>query len=475
MFYKILQDTKDLGKLTISKSFSEKNSFEETKYVTISFGLRKLEVNLEISHNVQESELLLSEDILKQLMIPLDIKYQVNCTKINITIGPVIGYLINKTDTRLTESIKFVKNQDTLSERPSSGFSRNTSIAYPGVQGLLYVFSSEGIDFRGNCVSGYYYSPNAINDSERWKKGTFPLPSAVHNRIFRFKHPNRRKLINLTGNKLFNSYWQNKWDFWKIASKSLSLKSYLPYTAIFDSFKTLDNMLMQFDTVYIKPINSLHGYGILKMSCFNGNYYIQQTFENIPVEFTNKNTAFSYLSTLLQKKWYLLQQGVDTLIYNDGCTIFRVIMQKDETLKWKCTGICPRVGNPQGICTNYAPESYVFSFESFLKETLKLEDNAIAQKKKELIDLCMNLSYLTDIPGENCGDLGIDIGLDKKQRFWVFEVNYHQLQSVPLRINDVKMYYNVKANLLRYATGLCGFNYYEDEVQVIKDENSKKV
>lgn len=471
MFYKIKQYTNDYGKLILPKNFVEKNSLNKTSYLTLSFGLRSFEINLEISDSILENELFLTEDAIKHLMIPLDIEYQITCTKNNITIGPVIGYLINKTNAKLSNSIKFVKNQEDLSEYPSSGFSRISTIAYPGVKGLFYVFSLEGIDLKENCITGYYYCPDATISNEMWKKGIFPLPSAVHNRVFRLNHPSKRKLKALTGNRLFNSSWQNKWDFWKVASKNLYILNYLPYTELFESYKALDNMLKRFETVYIKPFNSYHGYGIVKIRSFKDKYYIQQTFERAPAEFNNKIDAFKYLKQILQKKWYLLQQGVDTLEYNDGCTIFRVIMQKDETLEWKCTGICPRVSNPQGICTNYAPESYIFSFENFLKETLNLDNDTIARKKQELIDLCLGLSYLTYRPGENFGDLGIDIGLDKARKFWVFEVNYHQLQSVPLRINDVNMYYELKANLLRYAAGLCGFKYYRDEVSILKDEN----
>jgi hypothetical protein len=466
MFYRILQDTESNNTLFVSKSFGEINNLSGFKYVSVSAGLRNLRVGLRMLDGIKEDVLVFSKDIIDNLLIPIDIKYQVSCFDNNLKIGPVIGYLVAKSKISLQNSIEFVKNQETLTYCPSSGFCRSSTVAYPGIQGLFYVFCSEGIDIKNNTVEGYYYNPNYTNTGEMWKEGVLPLPSSVFKRAFMFKDKNRKKLMDLTGNRVFNSYWRSKLDFWRTASKDTYIKNHTPYTMVFRSFDNLEKMLSAFKTVYLKLNLGCFAQGLIRVTKSENSYLIQRASEEDPNIFESKEDAYRYLSEKIRNRSYLIQQGVETLTYNEGTTIFRVIMQKDDSLKWKCTGICPRVGNASGISTNYAPASYVFTFESFLKEVLNLDDESIKEKKQELLDLCFRLCNMSDTTGGHFADAGIDIALDKSLKLWVFEINDGHHHYVPLKIKDEKMYYEVKSNILRYACALCGFKYYKEEVDL---------
>lgn len=413
MFYKILKDNGSSNTFSISKDFMEKNNLDSFTRLSINAGLRKVKAKLKIIEDIKEDTLILSEDIIDSLLIPTDIKYQISFNNNSLNIGPVIGYLAAKTKFNLQKSVEFVKNQNTLTYCPYNGFCRSTTVAYPGIQGLLYVFSSDGIDIENNRIEGYYYNPNYSAAEKVWKKGFFPLPSTVYKRKGMVGDKNRKKLMVLTGNKVFNSHWGSKLGFWRMASKDPYVKDHIPFTKVFRNFDDLEDMLNNFKSVYLKLNLSMLAMGLIKVTKSKGKYLIQRPFDTVPLVFENQEDTFRYLSKRVKRRTYLIQQGIDTLTYKEGTTIFRVIMQKDDSLKWKCTGICPRVGNASGITTNYAPASYVFTFESFLKEILNMDVESIKKKKKELVDLCFKLSYMCDRSGQHYADIGIDIGMDK--------------------------------------------------------------
>lgn len=461
MFYKIIEDKNSFGKIYVSKYFAEINSIETISSIDIQFGLKKCNSELKVLLDLSQDEIKLSKDIIELLLIPLDIQYQMNFNKDCINMGPVIGLLFNRTDKSLAKDLEFVRQQNGLSLEPPSGFSSFTTLPYPEIQGLIYVFSAEGISFESNNIKGFYYSPNSNDSNGKWKEGIFPIPTAIYKRAYISKSQVRKKLKELTGNKMFNSYWRDKWSFWINASKNLDVKNHLPYTQVYKGLDGLNEMLEYYKTVYIKLANGQLAHGLIKVTKSGDKYAFQRTFDIEPIVVNNKEQAASYLKRIMGKHSYLLQQGVETIRYEDRCTSFRIIMQKDETLQWKCTGICPRVGKPKGICSNYKPGLYNFTFESLLSKALQVDEEIVLRKKQEVIDICFRLCEISDATGENFGDIGIDIGIDESLKVWIFEINDGHRQHVTLKIGDINMYYKVKSNPIKYATGLCSFKCYE--------------
>ena len=68
---------------------------------------------------------------------------------------------------------------------------------------------------------------------------------------------------------------------------------------------------------------------------------------------------------------------------------------------------------------------------------------------------------MLDLRKGNYGDLGFDVMIDEQLKIWILEVNKRHYHSVPLWINDVQTYYEVKAKPIKYATALAGFEVYK--------------
>ncbi|HHW48361.1 MAG TPA: hypothetical protein GXX14_07065 [Clostridiaceae bacterium] len=61
--------------------------------------------------------------------------------------------------------------------------------------------------------------------------------------------------------------------------------------------------------------------------------------------------------------------------------------------------------------------------------------------------------------GVNCGNFGVDIGIDREGHLWLIEVNNRDPDpSIALDIHDKPLYYSLKTGILYYAKSLAGFS-----------------
>ncbi|WDU83110.1 hypothetical protein PWK10_17370 [Caloramator sp. Dgby_cultured_2] len=72
------------------------------------------------------------------------------------------------------------------------------------------------------------------------------------------------------------------------------------------------------------------------------------------------------LMKTLNLKGYLIQRAVKPIKDENRCSDIRVIMQKDDTLKWKLVSMIVYLGKRDGICSNYQRYGYTLKFEEFL-------------------------------------------------------------------------------------------------------------
>jgi hypothetical protein len=447
MFYKILLDLDSENNIFISDQLlSDYNiSGITTKdSVTVCAGQQKYNSNVIISNELQRYEIKISNNIANYLSIPIDIEYQIYISGNEIHIGPIIGLLLNSkrkgySNKRLSEYLKY-------------------TLKYEEIKGLLCIFTVDDIDFGENLVKGLYYNPNSkINNG--WVKGEFPIPDSIFRRTGLPKLV-EKKLKKLTNNKMFNSYFFNKWQFWNLASNVNSIKDYVPYTEIARSVDNINKMVEKYGFVYLKRVGGTFSRGIVRLSKEDDKYTVKTNESTKIIEFETKERLAKFFYKNIFKKRYLVQQGIDVIKLTDGFTSFRCIMQKNQYLNWQCTGIIARIGESRGVSSNYDSWGYGLTFEEFFKKSLSLSDEEIFKKKQEVIDICLKTCEMIDKKWGNFGDVGIDIGIDTSLKVWIFEVNKTHMHYIPLKINDYNMYYTVKTMPIRYAAALGGFKIY---------------
>lgn len=443
MFYKIIKHEYDTGKLYVPSKLHTTLLGGEMHWTVIHAGLREKRVSVVASPELSDNELGITADVLDALSIPLDISYQLRIEKNHIRIGPVLGLL-------LAQSRRF------FTERTLEKIS-DYALRYEEIHGLLYVFSMDGINFENNTVGGLYYSPGTSKSGPTWNEGIFPIPDSIFRRVA-LPIGILRKLKELTGNRIFNSFYFNKLDFWNIVSKNNSVKDNIPDTRVYKSFRDIEQMLDIYESLYIKPVSGTLGNGLVKIVKTKEGYSFQGKYDQYPTIINSREKAIEYVNQIISDYRYLVQQDIQLLRYK-GCFIdFRVNMQKDYTMKWNCTGIIGCIGIQGGIHSNYTEDGEYLPFEDFLVNELALGNVRASRKKDEIIELCKKVCQVLDETGENYGDLGIDVGLDQSLKPWIFEANKTQFYSLPLMLNDFEAYYAARTNPVKYAAALSGFN-----------------
>ena len=443
MLYKIIVSTKSSKKVFLNSKFTKEHLFINAESASIRAGSISVNIGIFKDSQLNDDEIMISEDVLDTLLIPRDLKYQIIQKKNSIVIGPVIGLLMASTKAKLTKRV--------LKELTSY------CNIYNEINGLILVLYTEGIDFENKFVKGYYYNPDLDFRSSVWEEGIFPFPDSIFQRI-NLPEDIRIKLKEQTNNSMFNSDYFSKWEFYKMISTVNPSFNHLPDTKLLGEGMELEDMVSLHKAVYLKTLNGTLSRGIYKISSIGDKFELKDK-DGVVVEMTSSFEEIKELvKNITKNKSYLIQQALHPLMVYDRHTDFRVIMQKNHTLDWICTGIFTFMGKRSGISSSWG---YMATFDRFLEKNFNFNQKDIFKKKQEVIDVCKDICKVLDESGENYGDLGFDVVIDEDLKVWVLEANKRHYHTVPLWINDIETFYETKANPIKYATALSGFNVYE--------------
>ncbi len=440
MFYKILSQSTPDAELSISKKSKIANAYKDGSIITLLAGSIGKKVTINITDKLEKDTIKVSTKVINDLSIRQGDVYQLIGTNKRIRIGPIIGLLI------------FTKKSSITSRALKRMF--DYTLSYDSMKGILYVFSVDSIDFTTKTVNGFCYN----SSKHIWEEGIFPFPDAIYRRVSMSK-----KTINLiqtaTRNHMYNSLHFNKLDFWNMASSSKEISEHIPMTKVYKSIQDINEMLKSYKILFLKPINSTRAFGLMRITKNGMAYSIQEKMAEKPELFTSKEEASSYIDTFRKDRNYLVQEGIDLLNFDNRYIDFRVIMQKDHLLKWQCTGIITSMGKKGGVCSNYDADDKYMVFEAFFNKYFTISKEEIFRKKQEIIMLCKKACKVLDEKSGNYADLGIDVGLDKNLKPWIFEMNNRRhMHEMSLLINDYDAYFRAKTNPVIYGAKLSGFD-----------------
>ena len=441
MLYKIIPDTNSNGQMSVSDKFLTGSPAVRRKSVSLKCGSRTIDVDLIKDSRLKVDEVKLSRDLFEELLLLEGIEYQIIVEQGCLKLGPIIGLLM-------------ANNKASISKNSLSKL-MNYTLIYPQIGGLLVAFSTDSIDLENKCIQGYCYNPQSGRKGLPWHEGTFPLPNTIFSRAL-VSEDMILKLKKETNNCFFNSCYFNKWEFYKMISKNRTYSEYIPYTKLVTGINEVEEIATKYGAAYLKPINGTLSRGLYKVTKVGDDYGIQGK-QGGEVQLLSSEEAKRHIYGIIKGHKYIAQQSITPLKVNGRHMDFRVIMQKDQTLDWQCTGIVALIGGRGDICTNWGNTS---AFEDIFYKVFNLSQLQIYKKKREVIGACKGICKILDSTGENYGDLGFDIVIDENYSVWVLEANKRHYHSVPLWINDVQTFYQTKSNPIKYAAAQAGFRVY---------------
>ena len=170
----------------------------------------------------------------------------------------------------------------------------------------------------------------------------------------------------------------------------------------------------------MKPLNGTLSRGLFKVIKLEEGYGLKHKQGEDMLSFSTSEEAAKYINEEVIRKYrYIIQQAINPLRVKGRHMDFRVIMQKNETLDWQCTGIIALIGSRGDICSNWVVQltlkiSYMINLISLNSRYLSL---------REKFRACKLVCEALESPEENYGDLGFDVVVDEEFKIWVLEAN----------------------------------------------------
>lgn len=315
---------------------------------------------------------------------------------------------------------------------------------------VVFVFAPEDVNLKNKKIVGSTLIWKG--DQYVWQSFKFPLPDVVYNRILKRSLEKRLKVRNImTGLEklgktvIFNPCYLNKWEVYNWLTADDGLIFHLPATGEL----TLENLrafLYRYRTVFVKPKAGSLGQGIIRVEkvkqgcrCLrrSNGLFVDQEVPKVQdvIKLVGRSKTRSYL----------IQQGINLMLYENAPFDIRALVQKDGSGSWSLTGMAARVAAPLAHLTHVPNGGRAAALSVVLAENLypKEREKVIAALKDFAVRVATSLEEKS---GLMFGELSLDIGLDQDRRIWLIEVN-----SKPFRFDEEDIRKLSKERIIEYA------------------------
>ncbi|MBY0123097.1 YheC/YheD family protein [Bacillus sp. S/N-304-OC-R1] len=412
------------------------------KPVVLVAGKKQIIANIEAAH-ISKEEIFISESIFEELELPAKETRLITSfshKEHRITFGPIIGLL--------TE-IEYLENTQPHF-RSIHSFCKEMHDVISQIGGFFYVFSF--MDYSDGTINGYYF------DHDNWIKFSAPLPDVIYNRIHSRKLEASISFQKFKANMfennipIFNDQFLSKDIVHNLLAAEEYLHLYLPKT-VSASEKTIEDLMNQYDSIYIKPVHGSQGRNIIKVS--RSNHVIQAELstarKNEHIHNFNSFDQFSkWISPFLKKRTYIAQQGVPLVKYKNNQLDFRILCHRNLHNSWMATSAVARISAEDQFVSNIARGGEIMKPIHVLSNlsSRKTAIQQLALMKELAVETSSIISQRMD---GLIGELGIDIGVDDNEKLWIIEVNAKPSKNFEEHTNKIRP--SSKA-LLQYCTYL---------------------
>ncbi len=317
----------------------------------------------------------------------------------------------------------------------------------------VFVFSPRDVDFEKRSVIGYVYRDGA------WQTRTLQLPQIIYDRCFigpsyRNYKPFIEKLQNDPSITFMGHGLKDKWQVYQMIMKSPELNQWLPETSLF-TIATLSEFLNQYRAVVIKPMSGTHGRGVVRIVHVNNHFSVMgRNRQNIPFRkrFKTRQDMQKFVRLFTAGSKYLVQPYL-SLRTPDGTPYdVRVLVQKNGMGKWQVTGKAVRLGSKESITSNLHGGGKAMPFSTFLHQHFSAEKRL--QIDAEVNALIEQLPPYIESSHGPLFELGIDVGVDRKGKVWLIEVNSRPGRDVFRYFDDKTVRHRSMLQPVKYANYL---------------------
>lgn len=440
--FRLVPDPIHPNHLFLPPSELERLGIIEGDEQTIRYGAESQLVRIAASLTLEPDRIRLSQEVMNRLRIPVSSMYELIMRGNEVRIGPIIGFLVPMNGRKMSSEIETILNEYVR--------------CYQEINGVVVAFSLKGVNVKNGLINGFLYQP----DTGKWEAGIFGYPSAFF--ILSMVIPNKalRHFQAVLGKSMFNDFYLSKWGMQKLL-KTSNVRSALPPASLCQKTEDIQVFLDRHKSVYLKPINSSRGRGIIKIYKNGESVCVcsrvkGQNQENL---FQSINSFREYASKHLAGQRYLMQKTVPLLKTEGRICDFRVVMVKDQDANWIIMGRYARLSAPESIVSNVSAGGFSEVAEHTLKRRFHLSNRQVENIFSRMAVLANQVGKVMDASGIHCGNMAVDIGVDRNYKLWIIEIQHNNPDNRTLLIdvNDRERYFKLLRYQMLYLKKLAGF------------------
>ncbi|MDQ0338071.1 glutathione synthase/RimK-type ligase-like ATP-grasp enzyme [Caldalkalibacillus uzonensis] len=294
-----------------------------------------------------------------------------------------------------------------------------------GIQ--VTVFSPRSIDWTNRLIWGYRYDENKA----RWKKGTYPFPTMIYDRIFyqsrqhvRDVAPVIKRLQQNYSVLLLGKGLPGKWKVYNMLKDDENLAPFLPETFLFRPGSLWRKKLVQHEALFFKPSSGTHGKGVLKVIIAEGRIHVQgRTWHNhlLQTSFPSFTPCEMWLKKYVGQRQYIVQPYLQLTTPDETPFDMRILLQKNDKGEWTETGKVIRAGQKGKLTSNLHGGGTAVEVSPFLNKYYRPEQ--VKDIYAQLKLLTKRLPYQLEMKHGPLLELGIDVGIERTGKVWLLEVN----------------------------------------------------
>lgn len=278
----------------------------------------------------------------------------------------------------------------------------------------FFYFSPGNVRFEDKSIHGYIY------EKGEWIQKKMMFPDVIYNpSIMKTKKGKKvysklKKIIPFTSHPIGNKIkvYRKIKDIPEFCSYLIPSEEIIEPQIVFDA-------LDQYNKIVIKPLSGNKGKNVIFIERNEDKFKLISGVKHSTV---NEEELVSLIESHIKEKMFLVQPFILCKTKEGLPFDFRIHVQKNGLGEWETTLIYPRIGAKAGIVSNINSGGYTGKLDNFLEREFGLDDYDI---KMTLEHFALQFpKKFDDMYRSSLDELGIDIGIDKNKKLWIYEVNW---------------------------------------------------
>lgn len=206
------------------------------------------------------------------------------------------------------------------------------------------------------------------------------------------------------------------------------------------SFK---KMIKKYDKVYIKPDRGRKSRGVIRIEKGKNGFYKMRNGTN--TQQVDSIDLWTKVKEVAGDTKYVIQQAVESVTkggrhFDLRCHAVRV------NGKWKVGGICGRLGQRGSIITTSHHGGTPTLLDTLFSRHLGYSNQQSLNMKRRLEKCVLNTVRRVSQMYPNLIEFAVDIGIDRKKRIWIYEVNIEPLTRGNFKmLPDLTLYRRIQS------------------------------